>query len=289
MKTRSVHEVAALRRCRRGGTLAGLAAAIMAMLLGARGTAQAQLLAFDMRPKYGSYVVGEPVWVDLRLVNRGASPIVIDDHEVFRHNRIFFEISIDPQVYLNQSREGRIVDDLDLGKNEPYAAEIDLGAWYPLLREGRYFANAVLLHNDLRYATERRMFDVVPGIELSRATAIISTTPRVERRFSLVYWARGEREYAFLRATDTPDGVVWPTLELGPIVRFTPPSIALNDPDGVTVTHQATRAIFMTSTIRSDRNGILLLSQKQTVDSAAEPLIKALSEAVGKRQKGKDK
>ncbi len=247
----------------------------------------AQRVALDMRPLQSAYVVGEPVVVRIKIENLGTQPLVIDDHEAFRRNRIFFEINLDPLVMLAPRREGRILEEMDLERDESFTGMIDLSAWYPLLREGRYYVNLVLLHNDLRYASERRMFDVVPGIELASAAAPLPGRPPSERDFRLVYWSRGEREIAFLRASDRPGGVVWTTLELGPIVRFAAPRLTVNADGSLTVIHQATRDAIVTSQIRSDAKGPALVDRKQTIDTTTTPLMRAMTDTAAAQREAR--
>lgn len=258
-------------------------------VLGAPRAALAQRVALDMRPLRSAYVLGEPVAVQIKIDNHGAQPLVIDDHEAFRRNRIFFEINLDPQVLLAPLREGRILEELDLERDESFTGTIDLSAWYPLLREGRYYVNLVLLHNDLRYASERRMFDVVPGIELASVAAPLPGRPPSERGFKLVYWTRGEREIAFLRASDRPSGVVWTTLDLGPLVRVTQPRMKVNADGSLTVVHQATRDTMVTSVIRSDAKGPVLIEQKQAVDTTTTPLMKAMTDTAAAQRETRNK
>lgn len=257
-------------------------AALLALLLLAAARAPAQRVAMELRTRQSSYVAGEPVMVQLQIENHGAQPIVIGSHEAFRDNRILFEIRGRRQDPLTALRERRIVEDLDLEHGEATTLEIDLAEWYPLLETGRYYLTAVLIHNDRRYAADSRVVEIVPGIELARLTQVIRGPRLIERDFTLVYWARGGREDAFLRTRDRPTGDTWTTLSLGPIVRVNPPSLRLEGEDGILVTHQATRDVTLVSLIRSDSEGPKLVEQRRIADSVSAPLVNSLNEALEK-------
>ncbi|NLF22780.1 MAG: hypothetical protein GX590_06405 [Lentisphaerae bacterium] len=249
--------------------------------------ASAQLVALDARPEFASYVIGEPLMVRVSLANHGAQPIVIGDHEAFRDNRIFMEIRRNPHETLPVLRPEPILGEVDLENGEVLAVTVDLGEWYPLLEAGRYYFNVVLLHNNRRYASDQRVFDIVPGIELARLVQVVRGSRIVERAFTLVYWARNDREDAFLRVVDQPDNLTWTTLALGPIVRVAKPELKQVDEATISVFQQASRDVLMTSIIRSDADGPVLVQQRPTVDAVSSPLINTLGDALEKTPGGR--
>ncbi len=244
--------------------------------------ARAQMIAVDVQPRHGAYVVGEPVIVSLKIENHGARPVIIDDHEAFSGNEVTFDIRLDPPdplVPLAKLREGRIVEELHLERGESRTLTVDLSAWYPLLREGRYYLSAVLEFQERLYSSPKRVFDVVPGIPLAGVTELLPGTPPVERRFDLVYWARERGETAFLRITDQPGDIVWTTLNLGPVLRATTPRMSIDAEGILTIVHQATRDAFVISTVRVNGKGPELLGQRQQVDTRRAAFLEALAEA----------
>lgn len=266
--------------------LTGCRRALLALLALTAARAAAQLVAIDLRTRHSSYVTGEPVMVQLLVENHGAQPIVIGNHEAFRNNRIVFEIRATGQEPLPALRERRIIEELDLEHGEVTTLDIDLAEWYPLLEAGRYYITPVLIHNDRRYAADSRVVEIVPGIELARLTQILRGPRLVERDFTLVYWARGGREDAFLRARDRPSGDTWTTLSLGSVVRVNRPLLQQEGETGILVTHQATRDVTLVSRIRSDLEGPELVEQRQIVDAVSAPMVNSLNETLEKaRQK----
>lgn len=258
--------------------------ALLALLLLVAGQTTAQLVAIDLRTRHSAYVTGEPVMVRLAVENHGAQPLVISEHEVFRNNRILFEIRGEGQERLPALRERKIVEELDLEHGEKTTLDLDLAEWYPLLTVGRYYITPVLIHNERRYAADSRVIEIVPGIELARLTQILRGTELIERNFILVYWARGGREDVFLRTQDRPGGDTWTTLPLGPIVRVNRPSLQQEGDTEIRVTHQASRDVTLVSRIRSDAAGPVVVDQRQIVDAVSSPMVNTLSEALEKVQ-----
>ncbi len=240
----------------------------------------AQQVSLSVHPRHPSFVTGEPLVVQVRLANHGAQPIIIDDHEAFKNNRLFFEIRGTPHEYLAAFREGRIIDDIELEHGDAAAFDIDLAAWYPLLACARYYVNVVLINNNRRYVSDEQVFEVVPGIELARLTQVIRGPATRERHFQLVYWGRGGREDAFLRAVDQPGQTVWTTLGLGAIVRVKKPELKFESDEVITVFHQASRDVLLTSRIQSDANGPVLVDQKPMLDAVSSPMVNKLGDAV---------
>lgn len=260
--------------------IAGLASSVLLAT-----QAPAQLAVVEIKPKHPSFVSGEPLMIRLTLENHGAQPIVIGDHEAFKDNRVFFEIRKTPDEFLPLMRQSKIVADIALEHGEAMSVEIDLAEWYPLLAYGRYYVNAVLIHNQRRYASDNQVFEVVPGIELSRVTQVIRGPGVIERNFTLVYWARGDSEDAFLRIVDQPANETWTTLDLGPIVRVKKPELKLEGEAHLTVYHQTSRDVLLTTLVRSDAAGPVILEQRKTIDSVSSPMVNTLGDALDKAVK----
>lgn len=249
-----------------------------------------QSVELTVRVAHGAFVTGEPASIVVRLTNRGATPIVIDDHELYRDNRLVLALSgASRHGVVEPLRPDSIVADLMLAQDETFTQEIALADWYPLLPEGRHYVTAVLFHNGRRYESDRRLFDVVPGLELARLSTAAPGQPGRERLFKLVYLARDQREFVFLRSEDAPQKRVWTTLRLGPIVRLTPPSLAADPAGTILVRHQATRNRFQVTRIRSEADGLRVLNEQQELDASATPLVHAMNEAVLQKQDASQK
>ena len=247
---------------------------------------RAQSLSFAVEMKHNSYVVGEPVLASVVIENHGFRPVNISDYGPFKGNRIFFEISQTPQVYLKQRREGKIITDLELEKDEGATCNVNLSSWYNLLSPGAYRIHAVLILGDQRYESQMTSFDIVPGIELAKATQYLQGRPPTERTLLLVYWGRDGKDVAFLRAWDA-DGTTYVTLEIGSLIRNRRPVLQKVDDTTYFVHRQVTSDALQRAKIVSDASGVSLMEQLVGVE-AAEPISDVLREAASKVRKERE-
>lgn len=239
-------------------------------------TASAQLITFNLKMGFDAYVVGEPISANVTIVNRGVRPIMISEFGPFKDNRIFFEISRstkeNKQKLLPQIRPGKLLTDLELSKDDGAAFDFKLSEWYDLLEAGTYSIRAVLISGNVRYETNSALIDIVPGIELARMRQFIPGRPVVERVISLVYWSRGGRDVAFLRAWDDNSQAKYRTLVLGPILRVAKPVIEEVDENKYMIYRQASKNTMVRAEIISDANGITLVTKDNGVMPPPEPV-----------------
>ena len=242
----------------------------------------AQAIRFDIEMDHSSFVVGEHVTCKIKIGNLGTKPLVIDDFSVFRQNRIFFEIFSKPNELYSQCRPGKIIKEMDLGHNEAVAFDVDLSEWYRLLDPAHLFIRAVLVCNEMRYESPLKTFDIVPGIEMASVEQFIPGAPSITRKISLVYWNRQGRELAFLRASDSPSGIIWMSLFLGDVVRVRKPSIIQDakNPNVFSVYRQATRDMLVRTIFNSDEKGIRIVKQTRAVETVSSPMVDSIREAV---------
>ena len=252
-----------------------LAAAVVCL---AASAALAQTLGFEVEMKHTSYVVGEPVLASVTIENHGFRPVHLSDFGPFKENRLFFEISQQPQVYLKQRREGKIITELELEKDEGTSCGVNLSEWYNLLAPGVYRIRAVLILGNERYESPMTGFDVVPGIELASETQFLQGRPPIERKLLLVYWSRDGKDVAFLRARDA-NGTTYGTLELGSLIRNRRPILQKVNETTYYVHRQITSDVFQRAEIISDASGVSLKEQLISVDVAVPTVSDALRDA----------
>ncbi len=239
----------------------------------------AQKISFAVKMGHDAYIVGEPVSVQVKIANLGIEPVIIDEFEAYKDNKLYFSISKDGKSPLPQRREGKIVQELSLEKDTAEAFEVNLSEWYRLLEEGHYVLKAVLVNNNMRYTSAGVSFDIVPGLELASVSQFLDVHPPVERTLRLVYWNRDGREFAFLRAVDST-GVIWQTINLGYILRVRRPSFAKAGGNAFYIYRQASRDMLVRTEIVSDEKGVMMKEQLRAVDSVSSPMVDSLREAV---------
>jgi len=240
---------------------------VLALLLTACGAARAQmdvLLTLDQ----GVYVVGEPVRADVCIVNHAPLPFGIGPGIDYRQNGLAFEILDNGRETLEPLHVGApMIASLLLPPGETHVAAFELDEWYPLTRTGSYLVKAILRRDDRRYDSAVRSINIVPGLELQSATQFFADRPDIQRKVALVYYMRRQGEYLFLRLTDTPGERVWTTLELGRLLRTTPPTLDISPDGDVTIVHRATQDMFLRTRVRSTAQGVSLVSQERLIDS----------------------
>ncbi len=266
-------------------SLSWLTAAAVALV--AASAARAQSLGFEVEMKHPSYVVGEPVLAAVTIENHGFRPVNITDFGPFKENRLFFEISQTPQVYLKQRREGKILAELELEKDEGTTCGVNLSDWYNLLSPGAYRIRAVLILGNQRYESPTTSFDIVPGIELATATQFLQGRPPIERTLLLVYWSRHGRDVAFLRAWDA-SGKIYGTIEIGSLIRNRKPVLQRVDDTTYYVHRQVTSDALQRAEIISDVSGVSLKEQLLAVDSAV-PISDALRDAASSIKESRER
>ena len=263
----------------------GLAAAALVLL--ASSSMRAQSLGFAVEMKHPAYVVGEPVLAAVTIENHGFRPVNITSFGPFKENRLFFEISRTPQVYLKQRREGKIITELELEKDEGSTSGVNLSEWYNLLSPGSYRIRAVLILGNERYESPMTGFDIVPGIELATATQYLQGKPPIERTLLLVYWSRGGKDVAFLRAWDS-NGRTYGTLEIGSLLRNRKPVLQKVNDTVYYVHRQVTSDALQRAEIISDVSGVSLKEQQVAVDPAV-PISDALRDAASRVKEAREK
>lgn len=231
-----------------------------------------------MAMAHGSYVIGEPVRCMVGIENRGQAPLVFDDYDPYRQNRIDFEIRRHPDRTVRPFETEFQIARLMLLPGEYENVSVNLSTFFPLAREGRYFVRAVIRAGGARFETTLRMFDIVSGLELSRTTAPLPDRPDQQRTYRLVYWAREQREHLFLRAMDAPGDRILETVRLGPLVRASAPVMQVDLSGRVIIRHQATRDDYVRTVLQSSAEGLRLIEQTVAEDHGTTPLRRAMEQ-----------
>lgn len=226
-----------------------------------------QGLEVSLKLATGVYVIGEPIKAALQVDNRMTGDFC--SRAPLGDDRLLLEISNAPYEQLTPLKNDPNVEPITLIAGDSWKGTVALEQRFPLRAAGRYFVTLVAVQGDLRYASSRKSFDVVPGLELKSALQLFSNANIKSRRFALVYWAREQQEILFLRMEDDPSERSWETIRLGTLLRTAEPRIDIA-PDGtLTVMHRATQDIYLKTVIRSQPDGVEVLNQEQLLDPAS--------------------
>lgn len=126
--------------------------------------------------------------------------------------------------------------------------EVFLANHYDFSKCTRYLARAVLIHNSMRYESEYKSFDVVPGLHVGHALQMFKNVEGLNREFELVHTGRDHVQHLFLKAHDGgKSSRKWRTTDLGAFMRVTEPKLSIMPSGEVVVLHRMTQDKFVRS------------------------------------------
>lgn len=220
--------------------------------LSARATSE---ISVNLKLDYSEFVSGERIRGVIDIVNVSTGQVLVDDDNF---DRLFVEIfRAHDRSQLEQRTQTRWTANFRLEPNEGQKLEMFLGDHYGLRHPGRYLARPVLVHNGSRYVGQPRAFDVVPGMFIRSATQIFSNHSGLRREFSLLSWTRDGSEHLFFVAQDS--GISdrkWWTMDLGPMMKTTKPTISIMPTGEVVVLHRFDPDNFVRSEFWSVKDGL---------------------------------
>jgi hypothetical protein len=227
--------------------------------------AWAQQVDMKLQLAYTAFVIGEPVLVQVDVQNDTSDVIRSEPGSL---DKLFFEVSQPGSPYddLQPINTQPVGGKFEIPAGEPLTTKVELDKWFPLLKEGKYMARAVLLHKGVRYESQKKSFDIVPGIALVDGVQMFVKPKDMKRSFRLVYWHRNEVDRLFLRAVDEPEGRVWDTVDLGNLMRSQPPKLDIA-PDGqITIVQRATQDAFIRTLLWSLPESLEVVERNQLLD-----------------------
>ncbi|MBQ9431034.1 MAG: hypothetical protein IJU44_05735 [Kiritimatiellae bacterium] len=258
----------------------------LALVLAA-GRLCAQQFPIKLELAYNAFVVGEPVLVQITLENDDRQDIVIDEKS---RDRIFFELTTEDRYnYIKQYREGLVAGAFTVSPRQNAQRRLELDKWHSLMSEGKYFVQAVFLHNGQRYVSQLKTFDIVPGLKLKEGIQMFVKPANLKRTFTLSYWHRNEVDRLFLRAVDEPSGLMWDTVDLGTFSRAYPAKLDIA-PDGVvSVVHKSNQDVFFRTVLWSLPESLEVVERNKLLDPevAASQNAKSLYNESGDKKSAK--
>jgi hypothetical protein len=129
-------------------------------------------------------------------------------------------------------------------------------------REARYTIKAEVERNGVVYSSPTRAVRVVAGMPLAEKTRSLPGQPGVRLTYTVRYWSRDQKEYAFLSVEDRVNHTNYGVFELGPLLRINRPKIKVDYKGNVTVMHRATPGCIVRSRFRCSEKGLTFLEQR---------------------------
>ena len=252
--------------------LAALTAALLPALLPAQriaGVDEDRRLApvsVGMSLEAGSYVIGEDINVRVLVRNNTPGTLVLGRGDqpsgVFDVAR-----SSDPQRRnLARDPNGCLPRPLTLKPNEERVFTINLTLATDLTRSGKYFVTFGAIVHGVRYDTQVKAIEIVPGGVVLEGTQLFAKDPTRQRRFSLVRWPRDHVDRLFLRIEDSPDGRFFPTVMLGAYLPIVAPKLNIATNGEITILHRATPDYYVRNVFWSLPNEFIRRSTQNILD-----------------------
>jgi hypothetical protein len=205
----------------------------------------------------------EPMLAYVTIHNDSSSTLVVDsDLQITDAAGVFIVTDIDGKP-ANSLQTGSFLPDLRILPDARERFIVDPSVWREMSRPGRYIVRCDITRGRSVYESNRVLVDVVEGIELIRVSRPLPGYSDALRTYSLRYWGRGGKEYLFLRVTDETDHAAFPTIGLGPVVRFVAPRIRVDLSGDVEVVHQAAGDRFVRTVFHSERDALRFVDRSR--------------------------
>lgn len=240
-------------------------------------------ISVDLKLDQTEFVLGERMRCVVDIMN--VSPKIIAYGHSIDADRFFIEVyRASDGSQLEKISKGAFVAEFMLKPNEGQKLEAFLGDHYGLGHHGRYHAKPVLVHDGVRYEGLARVFDIVPGMKSTSALQLFSNHEGLKREIELVTWRRQGSEHLFFTAKDLGENERrWRTIDLGPMMKITKPSVSVLKTGEIIVLHRFDADNFVRSELWSVPQGIEFIQHELVRDpeTAGSERVKELYQESG--------
>ncbi|MBM4147979.1 MAG: hypothetical protein FJ224_02895 [Lentisphaerae bacterium] len=222
-------------------------------------------LGMAVQMEHRSYLKFENIHAFVTVRNSGFDEIsVVDPSE----NR---DVTLKP--VLERLPGGQLPEEEDRPGIRPFrlrsgAKELvhfDVTKWFGPLAQGKYAISVEFRLGSASYRSEKILFDVVGGIEITRQQRSVPGYPDRVLTYSLRYWHRPDRghpaEWLFLVVDDEDEGLNYGVFNLGRLLRVTHPEMDIEPGGIVRVVHQMGRDCFARSVLSVSGAGVHFVDQ----------------------------
>ena len=263
---------------------------VLAFVVLSAGMADAQQMEVSMTLAYNNFIVGEPVLVQLEVLNATREPIKVGGED--NKDALLVEITKGGQYNdIKPFNSAPIAGVFQLDPGQSFQHKVELDKWFSLMQEGKYMVRLVIVHKGMRYESNKKSFDVVPGIPVGNGVQMFVKAQELKRLFKLVYWYRNEADRLFLQIEDEPGSRIWDTIDLGTVMRMTPPKLDISPEGEVTVVHRSTQDAFIRTVLWSLPNSVEVVERNSLLDPeiSASQRVKSLYGEMSEEEKADKK
>ncbi len=202
------------------------------------------IMAIRVSLPFIDFVQNENVPITISLTNPGATAFIIDDYPPYDQNSLTLFLN-DPKGRLKLPRTKKSpLPECTIKPGETVTFSINVNEIFDLSEEGHYQVAATVNRGTDKASSRILPFVIVSGIEIGKVRRLREGSDNSAFVYTLLYWARSEKEYLFLRITEAPSDRIYGFATLGTIVRIAQPKIEF-EPGTVVITHQTSRDNFV--------------------------------------------
>jgi len=222
--------------------------------------ARAEGLQLQLKLEHGVTLQYEPIVAFVTVVNDTAKPFVISEAGQESAASLEFVIRKESgEKEMARLRRDLLVEKVYISSDQKEEVMVEISNFYDLREEGRYLVSAKVTWDGKTYWSDRKMIDVVSGLELSSTSKSVPGYPDRIRTYSVRYWAREAKEYLFLRVEEEPSRLVYGVFQLGPLVRVFKPFVEVDRAGNVRTVHQVGNDCYIHTFFKSDRESVRFL------------------------------
>lgn len=226
------------------------------------------------------FVYGEAIPLTVTLQNPGAKALIIDDYPPYDQNTFALALRTEHGRAILPTAGSAPAVACTVKPGDSTTFTVDVAQIYGSLPEGHYQLGATLNRGSETFASQVLTFSVVSGIEIGTATRPSPGRDNAALACTLLYWAREQREYLFLRIVEKPSDTVYGFANLGSIVRIATPRIDFEDGGIAVVTYQTSRDRFTRASFDLSGPQLRLVGTQPMVSAASVEEAKATQRAM---------
>ncbi len=235
------------------------------------GHTQANNIIMDVRASlpYIDFVKGENVPMTISLTNPGSTAFIIDDYPPYDQNSFsLFMRDARGRLALPYNKKSPLPE-CTIKPGETFSVTLNINNFFDLREEGHYQVSATVNRGADSASSRTLPFVMVSGIEIGKVRRVREGFDNSAFEYTLMYWARNEKEYLFFRITEVPSGRVYGFANLGTIVRIAQPKIEFESGTVVVVTHQTSRDNFVRTRLDMSGNALKILDSAPMTSTIA--------------------
>ena len=265
--------------------------ALLLSLAASAGMAQEPSITLNIQISlpYIEFVSGEDVPMSVSISNPGASAFIIDDYEPYTANSFSLFMRSSDGRMIFPAKDRLPLPTCTIKPGDTYAFTVNLGEFFNILEEGPYQVSALVKRGKNAVSSQILTFTVVRGIEIGGVTRMKEGQDNAAFQYTLLYWARNDKEHLFLRITEKPSGRIYGFAQLGNIVRVAEPKIEFEPGNIVAVMHQTARDRFVRTTLDVSGSALKLVGSEPLGSAVALREQAATQSAVEKINAMEDK